>query len=236
MNKFYVYEWFIVDSNEIFYVGKGTGKRKTELHNRSKYFKSIHSKYICDVRIICDNLTDEEACIKEVERIAELKSIGQAKCNFTNGGTGWSSGELNPTVLNPHYGESNGMYTQNIDFKGENNPFYGKQHTIETKLKISESRKGKGGRIGSENPMYGNHLTAGEKNGMYGKTGFEHPNSKMRLVIYLDGNEEYLTSKECGKRFGIAFERIRDCDEGIISYNKKSKNSIYEGTIIRRVK
>ena len=24
MNKFYVYEWFIVSTNEIFYVGKGT--------------------------------------------------------------------------------------------------------------------------------------------------------------------------------------------------------------------
>ena len=27
MNEYYVYEWFIVDTNEVFYVGKGKGNR-----------------------------------------------------------------------------------------------------------------------------------------------------------------------------------------------------------------
>jgi hypothetical protein len=41
-------------------------------------------------------------------------------------------------------------------FSGENNPFYGKHHSEETKKKISESRKGK--LIGKNHPMYGkNH-------------------------------------------------------------------------------
>ena len=237
MNKFYVYEWFIVSTNEIFYVGKGTCKRKKEIHNRNEYFKSVYNKYECDVRIIYDNLTNEESCQKEIERIAELKAINQAKCNFTNGGTGWSTGSLNPTAIHPHFGKENGMHTQNIDFKGEKNPFYGKQHTEETKKKISENRKGKGGQPGELNPMYNKgYLIAGEKNGMYGKTGFNHPNSKMYLVIYKNGDTEYLTSKECEKKFSIGFTRIRDEEEGIISYKKKSKNSIYEGTIIKRVK
>lgn len=237
MNRFYVYEWYIVETNEIFYVGKGTGKRKTEIHNRNEYFKNVYNKYKCDVRIIYDNLTNEESCQKEIERIAELRMINQAKCNFTNGGTGWSTGSLNPTALKPHYGQDNGMHTQNIDFKGEKNPFYGKKHTEETKQKISENRKGKGSRPGILNPMYNKgYLIAGEKNGMYGVKGFDHPNSKMFFVKYKDGNEEYLTAKECEKKFGIAFERIRHSDEGIISYKRKSKNSIYEGTILQRVK
>lgn len=236
MNKFYVYEWFIIKTNEIFYVGKGTGKRKDQIHNRNQYFKNVYNKNSCNVRIIFNELTNEEACIKEIQRIRELKKLGQAKCNLTNGGTGWSTGKLNPTAINPHFGNKNGMITKNIDFKGEKNPFYGKKHSAETKAKISKNRKGKGARFGKDNPMYGKHSTAGDKNGMYGKKGFQHPNSKMFLILYLNGDKEFLTSKQCELKFGIAFTRIRDLEQGTINYKKKSKNSIYEGTIIKRVK
>lgn len=237
INNFYVYEWFIVDTNEIFYVGKGTGKRKNVIYNRNQYFKNIYNKYKCDVRIIHNNLSNEDACKKEIERISELKKIHQAKCNLTMGGTGFSTGKLNPTVKNPHFGKSNGMHTKNIDFKGDKNPFYGKKHSEETKLKISKSRKGKGGQHGSKNGMFGKgHLIAGNKNGMFGRKNFDNPNSKMYLIIYKDKKTEYLTSKECEKKFGIAFLRIKDLEEGVIKYKKKTKNSIYEGTIIKRVK
>ena len=40
-------------------------------------------------------------------------------------------------------------------FSGENNPFYGKHHTEETKKKISEARKGK--TQGENHPFYGKH-------------------------------------------------------------------------------
>lgn len=34
MNQFYVYEWFIVETEEVFYIGKGKGKRyKINLKN-----------------------------------------------------------------------------------------------------------------------------------------------------------------------------------------------------------
>lgn len=42
-------------------------------------------------------------------------------------------------------------------FMGENNPFYGKHHTDETKEKISSSRKGKC--VGEQHPMYGKKHT-----------------------------------------------------------------------------
>lgn len=233
--RFYVYEYFIVDTEEIFYVGKGTGKRFKQLNNRSEYFKSIHSKYECGVRIVYTDLTNEESCEKERQRIKELKDIGMARANFTEGGTGFSTGKMNPTHLNPHYGDRNGMRTKNIDFSGEKNPFYGKTHSEETKQKISENRKGKGGRSGSENPMYENHRFAGEKNPMYGKKGFDHPNSRMFKVTYLDETFEFLTSSQCEKKFGIAFIRIKNETIGVISYKKKSINSKYEGTVITQV-
>ena len=34
--KYYVYEWFVIETNEVFYVGKGTGRRYRE-HNKEKY-------------------------------------------------------------------------------------------------------------------------------------------------------------------------------------------------------
>ena len=38
---FYVYEYYIKETDDIFYIGKGTGKRLNELHNRNKYFKLV---------------------------------------------------------------------------------------------------------------------------------------------------------------------------------------------------
>lgn len=234
--NFYVYEWFIIDSFEIFYVGKGTGRRKLELHNRSKYFMNIYNKYNCAVRLHKQSLTNEKACKEEIKRIAELKAVGQARCNFTTGGTGFAEGSLNPTAKKPHYGDENGMRTQNIDFSGENNPFYGKKHTEETKEKISENRKGKGARFGKDNPMYGNGtLIKGERNGMFGKKGFKHPNSKMYEVIYSPTEKDILTYKQCEKKFGIAFSRIY-IDGGVLHYKKKTPNSIYEGLEVKRLK
>ena len=49
---------------------------------------------------------------------------------------------------------------------GENNPNYGKQHSPETRAKISNARKGK--LVGKDNPMYGDHRFAGENHPLYG--------------------------------------------------------------------
>ena len=46
-------------------------------------------------------------------------------------------------------------------FSGENNPFYGKHHSEETKQKISENRKGKA--CGENHPFYGKHWTEEKK-------------------------------------------------------------------------
>ena len=42
-------------------------------------------------------------------------------------------------------------------YTGENNPFYGKHHSTETRKKLRESQKGK--QAGEKNPMYGKHHT-----------------------------------------------------------------------------
>lgn len=226
---FYVYEYYIVETDEVFYVGKGRQKRYRELHNRSQYFNNVMAKYECDVRIVLNGLTNQEACLKEKELINKWWAKNQARCNFTAGGTGFSEGKLNPRVLKPPRGKLNYFY--GLRMIGPDNHFYGKRHTEETKRKISVNRKGKGGQAGMLNPMYGKGRI-GKDNPMYGKTRFNHHNAVKIYVEYPDGNSEYLTAKECEKKFGIAFTRIRKTG-GKLHYKKNTPNkNLYEGTLI----
>lgn len=88
MNNFYVYEWFIVDTNHVFHVGKGQGNRYLELKGRNKYFLRVVNKYNVASRIYKDNLTEDESWVVEKSRIEELQAIGQCETNIHEGGCG----------------------------------------------------------------------------------------------------------------------------------------------------
>ncbi len=84
---FYVYEWFIKETNEVIYVGKGCNRRyKVTKHN--KFFNEMIKRFECDSRIIKEFSTEKEAFDYEYERVKELKSIGQCVCNIYDGGCG----------------------------------------------------------------------------------------------------------------------------------------------------
>lgn len=84
---FYVYEWYVIKTGEIFYVGKGT-RNRYKVKNRNKKFNEKISKEPCDVRIIKYFESEEESFKYEEERINELKSINQCSCNLKYGGNG----------------------------------------------------------------------------------------------------------------------------------------------------
>ena len=69
-----------------------------------------------------------KATADDVERfaIAKERAIGKAEYNIADGGQGGNLGE-----------------EVNKKLRGENNPFYGKRHSEETRRKISEAHKGK---------------------------------------------------------------------------------------------
>ena len=84
---FYVYEWFIKQTNEVFYVGKGCNKRyKVRKHN--KFFNEFIKRYDCDSRIVREFDVEQDAFAYEHERICELKKLGQCVCNIYDGGAG----------------------------------------------------------------------------------------------------------------------------------------------------
>ena len=86
---FYVYEWFLKDSQHIFYVGKGCGNRY-KVKNRNEIFNKILeiNKANCDVRIIAYFQKEQDAFDFESKRIRELKSQKQAEANKDFGGNG----------------------------------------------------------------------------------------------------------------------------------------------------
>ena len=88
MNKFYVYIWYIVKTNFVFYVGKGTERRCKRTERRNEIFQSFIRKNKCTYKIIIDNLTEDEAFEKEKEAIEYYKSIGMATANIMPGGYG----------------------------------------------------------------------------------------------------------------------------------------------------
>lgn len=85
---FYVYEWYNVNTEEIFYVGKGCGNRYKQVSKRNQLFKTYYENNECAVRIIQYFELEQDAFDYEKQRIGELKSINQCSCNLDEGGSG----------------------------------------------------------------------------------------------------------------------------------------------------
>lgn len=106
--KYYVYEWFIIQTGEIFYVGKGTKNRYRVKSNRNSLFLEMIQKHDCDSRIIKRFKNEKDAFEYEKIRIDELKKIGQCACNIHTGGAG-GSGDYWTDDLRKEYSEHNVM-------------------------------------------------------------------------------------------------------------------------------
>jgi hypothetical protein len=86
--KYYIYAHIRNDTNNIFYIGKGCGKRAYIKSNRSLYWKRIVEKYNYRVEFLLENLTEEEAYKFEIYYIDIEKNKGNCEANFTSGGDG----------------------------------------------------------------------------------------------------------------------------------------------------
>lgn len=177
---YYTYAYLREDRTP-YYIGKGKGNRI--------YFKGrdeIKSpKDKSRIIFLKRNLTEEEAFKHEIYMIAVFgrKDLGTGILrNKTNGGDG-ISGLVHTEESKRKMSESH---------KGENNHFYGKSHSQETKDKLSALKKGK--YMGDENPMFGkNHSQetkdkignlkkgkyVGNKNPMFGKTHSQEARDKI---------------------------------------------------------
>lgn len=212
--KYYVYEWFNIETQEVFYVGKGTGNRKGNLYNRNKFFLDYYNTHRCSNRIVKDNLTQEEAFDYEVKLIKFYKNETNFRLtNQTEGGEGASK-----------FGEENGMhrsrYERPIEWRRKHSEFMkgntfakGCKRSEETKKKLRESHKGMVGKKHSEETR-----SKMSKNSYYkteeGKAklkGSGNPNSKNVTFIFKDGTiKTYNTLKEATEIMSSDFIRKLD--------------------------
>lgn len=107
---FYVYEWYIVSTNEVIYVGKGTKNRyKVRKHNR--LFDEMIKRFECSSRIVKEFENENDAYHYEYLLIEEMKSKNQCVCNIQKGGFGgnksWWTDEMRE-----HYSKNNVMKSQ----------------------------------------------------------------------------------------------------------------------------
>ena len=108
---YYVYEWYIKETGEIIYVGKGCRNRyKVTKHNR--FFNDMIKRNECKSRIIKKFENEKDAFDYEFIRINELKEKGQCVCNIYNGGTGGSTNWWTDE-MRKKYSEKNVMKSEN---------------------------------------------------------------------------------------------------------------------------
>ena len=163
-----LYRHIRLDKNEPFYIGIGKNvKRAYNIYNRSDYWEKIVKKHGYEVEILLEDLTWEEACIKEKEfiRLYGRKNLGLGTlCNLTDGGDG------TPGIKRSE------EYILKLSERQKDGKAYwfGKNHSEETLQKMSDIKKGKSPSqetkeklrltsTGTRNAWFGKHTAISKK-------------------------------------------------------------------------
>lgn len=96
---FYVYGHYRADTGEIFYIGKGTGRRAWIFSKRNAYWKNIANKHGVEVKILYDNLTEQDAFSTENRLITEIGLDNLS--NLAEGGKGLTSDAVKRFIHDP---------------------------------------------------------------------------------------------------------------------------------------
>jgi len=132
-NLCYIYKHIRLDTNVVFYIGKGTNtngkyKRAYSSDRTNLHWHNIVKKYGYSVEIIVENLTEKEANQKEVELILDYGRIDLGTgtlVNMTAGGEGVS-----------------GVIMSEKTRKKIGDAHRGRVHTEQSRKNMSEAHKG----------------------------------------------------------------------------------------------
>jgi group I intron endonuclease len=138
-----VYQHRKADTNEIFYVGKGTTKRSKQSSGRSEYWHRTANKHGFIVEIIKDNIDEEFAFFIEKEAIDVYRKRGIKLVNITDGGEGSSGYKHTEKHKAKLKGNTYGSSAWGKNFKGC-------KHSLQTRQKWSEIRKGNTNKLGTK--------------------------------------------------------------------------------------
>lgn len=119
---FYVYAHYTLDTNELFYIGKGKGKRADDKRQRNRFWNFIVDKHGFYSKKLIENLEESDALIQELLAIKEMKP----KANLSKGGVGgftglnsgnfkkghrpWNTGKVCPEISQRQRGSEGSMW------------------------------------------------------------------------------------------------------------------------------
>ena len=86
--RFYVYTHIRLDTENVFYVGKGHGNRAFRPYGRNSHWNNIVAKCGFRVEIVSHFASEQDAFDAEKSLIAECRANGISLCNKTDGGEG----------------------------------------------------------------------------------------------------------------------------------------------------
>ena len=178
----------------------GITSKKPELrwgHNGNNYCRQTYlfnaiQKYGWDNikhEVVAKNMTEIDA------KNLEMKLIKQLNCKHTNG--------YNLT--------DGGNGVKGFGCFGENNGMYGKEHSEETKQKISLSRRNK--LVGEENPFFGKHHTEETKKKISdAHKGRKLSNESIQKIIDSNNKKVYQIDINTGKIINV-YNSIKEAAE-----------------------
>lgn len=233
-NKKYIGQHKYCGKIDKYYLGSGIALNNSIKKYGRKNFKR---------EIICECETLEELNNKEIYYINLLDAVNSKE--FYNLALGGNGGEGN------HWWENSSEEARNKanlirsqKMKGENNPFYGKKHSRETRDKLSFNASQ---RIGKKNPFYGKHITdehklkmnnalgdiSGKNNPFYGKKHTEKTrkimrdfaNKKFANPNYLHPNSKPIILEFLDSKQQILFVDSRHCFKYLENNKLNTKNN-----------
>ena len=97
----YVYGHYKAYTDELFYIGKGTGNRAWSKRSRNPHWQNVVNKHGLVVKILEDGLTEEQAYEKEKQLIAEVGL--ENLTNMVKGGKGFTSEDAKRWSQDPEW-------------------------------------------------------------------------------------------------------------------------------------
>ena len=245
--SYYVYVYIRLDTNEPFYVGKGSKDRWNDLYQRNKHFNNIVNSIPISVVIEKDNLTEKQAFYWEEKIINELvfdygfsidipnNRSNNHYCHLVNqtwGGEGASGHNAFENKTEKEMFEISRKISKKVKGRvlsqetkqklselntGENNPMYGKHHSEETRKKMSNAQKGK-----SKTEEHKRKMSESKKGKNKGKD-----NLNARSVICITTHEIFETITAGAKKYNLKNPcSISEC----CRKRKKSAGKLSDGT------